>query len=102
LEMATRTSSKPGPRRGCRALFFWPGICAAIRIGRRRKDFRRLVCLRPFDPVPPWPGRRSYYASMRTFFRAESVKPYRVFLRGNPVNPNGGVGLMNSFFCDLR
>lgn len=51
----------------------------------------------PFDPVPLLAWAEKLYASMRTFFRAESVKPYRVFLRGNPVNPNGGVGLMNSF-----
>ena len=51
----------------------------------------------PFDPGSLMAWSEKLYASMRAFFRTESVKPYRVFLRHNPVNPNGGVGLMNSF-----
>ena len=51
----------------------------------------------PFDPLPLMVWTEKLYAWYRGFFRAGSEKPYRVFLRHNPVNPNGGAGLYNSF-----
>jgi predicted metalloprotease with PDZ domain len=51
----------------------------------------------PFDPLPLMAWTEKLHTWYRAFFKAESVKPYRVFLRYNPVNPNGGAGLHNSF-----
>ncbi len=51
----------------------------------------------PFDPLPLMTWTENLYAWYRSFFKVDSEKPYRVFLRYNPVNPNGGVGMYNSF-----
>jgi predicted metalloprotease with PDZ domain len=51
----------------------------------------------PFDPVPLMVWTEKLHSYYRQFFRTETAKPYRVFLRFNPINPNGGVGLFNSF-----
>lgn len=51
----------------------------------------------PFDPLPLMAWTEKLHTFYRKFFKTESEKPYRVFLRYNPINPNGGVGLHNSF-----
>jgi hypothetical protein len=51
----------------------------------------------PFDPLPLMAWTEKLHTWYRGFFKTGSEKPYRVFLRYNPVNPNGGVGLYNSF-----
>jgi hypothetical protein len=51
----------------------------------------------PFDPQPLMVWAEKLYAWYTDFFRTSADKPYKVFLRFNPVNPGGGVGLMNSF-----
>ncbi len=49
-----------------------------------------------FDPKPLMEWTAKLYDYDERFFRSGD-HPYRVFLRYNPVNPGGGVGLMNSF-----
>ncbi len=49
-----------------------------------------------FDPQPLMGWTAKLYDYDERFFRSGD-HPYRVFLRYNPVNPGGGVGLMNSF-----
>jgi len=51
----------------------------------------------PFDPLPLMTWAEKLHTFYRKFFKTESEKPYRVFLRYNPINPGGGVGLHNSF-----
>ncbi len=51
----------------------------------------------PFDPLPLMVWTEKLHTFYKKFFKTESEKPYRVFLRYNPINPNGGVGLHNSF-----
>lgn len=51
----------------------------------------------PFDPLPLMSWAEKLHAWYKGFFKDESDKPYRVFLRYNPVNPNGGVGMFKSF-----
>jgi carboxypeptidase C (cathepsin A) len=51
----------------------------------------------PFDAVElmAWSERlHTWYVG---FFKGRGDQPYRVFLRLNPINPGGGVGLTNSF-----
>jgi hypothetical protein len=50
-----------------------------------------------FDPYPLMAWSEKLHTYYRNFFKTESEKPYRIFLRYNPINPNGGVGLYNSF-----
>jgi hypothetical protein len=49
-----------------------------------------------FDPGPLMAWTAKLYDWYEGFFKPVE-RPYRVFLRYNPVNPGGGVGLMNSF-----
>lgn len=51
----------------------------------------------PFDPVPLMEWTEKLHSYFRGFFKTEVKKPYRVFLRYNPINPGGGVGMYNSF-----
>jgi hypothetical protein len=51
----------------------------------------------PFDTVElmSWSGKlHTWYIG---FFKNGGDRPYRIFLRSNPINPGGGVGLANSF-----
>lgn len=50
-----------------------------------------------FDPQPLMAWSEKLHTFYRSFFKTESEKPYRIFLRYNPINPGGGVGLYNSF-----
>jgi predicted metalloprotease with PDZ domain len=50
----------------------------------------------PFDPEPLMAWTAKLYDWYGSFFK-RGERPYRVFLRFNPVNPGGGVGLINSF-----
>ena len=50
-----------------------------------------------FDPHPLMAWSEKLHTYYRNFFKTESIKPYRVFLRYNPINPGGGVGCYNSF-----
>ena len=51
----------------------------------------------PFDAAEllSWSG--ALYADYAVFFGQEDIPPYGVFLRHNPVNAGGGVGLHRSF-----
>jgi hypothetical protein len=49
-----------------------------------------------FDPEPLMAWTDKLYDWYQDFFKPGN-RPYRVFLRYNPVNPGGGVGLMRSF-----
>jgi len=51
----------------------------------------------PFDPVPLMEWTEKLHSYFRDFFKTDEKKPYRVFLRYNPINPGGGVGMYNSF-----
>jgi len=52
-----------------------------------------------FDPLPLMAWTEKLHSFYRGFFKTEAQKPYRVFLRYNPINPNGGAGLHNSFIA---
>jgi len=49
-----------------------------------------------FNPEPLMAWTAKLYDWYDSFFKPVE-RPYRVFLRYNPVNPGGGVGLMSSF-----
>lgn len=51
----------------------------------------------PFDARDLMVWTEELYASFTDFFGAETPPPYHVFLRRNPVNAGGGVGLKDSF-----
>src|SRR6185437_10672183 len=51
----------------------------------------------PFDATQliAWTGKLNAWYTR--FFGGDPAKPYRVFMRYNPVNPGGGVEIPNSF-----
>jgi predicted metalloprotease with PDZ domain len=51
----------------------------------------------PFDAPPLMQRGEELYASYLEFFRPPDHPPFGVFLRENPVNPGGGMGLQHSF-----
>lgn len=51
----------------------------------------------PFDPRPLMDWTEHLHTWMNGFFGDSSGRPYRVFLRFNPINAGGGTALTNSF-----
>jgi hypothetical protein len=51
----------------------------------------------PFDARALMSWTDSLYGWYVNFFKADTARPYRVFLRYNPINPWGGVALPNAF-----
>jgi len=51
----------------------------------------------PFDARAVMSWTDSLYGWYVNFFKADTARPYRVFLRYNPINPWGGVALPNAF-----
>lgn len=51
----------------------------------------------PFDPRPAMQWTERLHTYMSEFFGDQTVPPYRVFLRYNPMNAGGGAALTNSF-----
>ncbi|WP_375208116.1 peptidase M61 [Hyphococcus sp.] len=51
----------------------------------------------PFKPRPLMKWTRDLYGQYAQFFEQDAPPPYGVFLRYNPVNAGGGVGLYHSF-----
>lgn len=51
----------------------------------------------PFAAPPLMQRGEALYASYLEFFRPPDSPPFGVFLRRNPVNPGGGMGLQRSF-----
>ncbi len=51
----------------------------------------------PFDPHTLMEWTRTLYEHYTEFFEQETPPPYGVFLRYNPINAGGGVGLYHSF-----
>jgi predicted metalloprotease with PDZ domain len=51
----------------------------------------------PFDPAPLMAWTNKLHGWMSVFFQDQTVPPYRVFLRYNPINAGGGTALTRSF-----
>lgn len=51
----------------------------------------------PFDGAALMAWTEGLYRWYSSFFRADAARPYRVFMRYNPINPGGGVALPNAF-----
>ena len=51
----------------------------------------------PFDAPALMSWTQKLYDWYMAYFKADSTRPYRVFMRYNPINPGGGVALPNAF-----
>jgi hypothetical protein len=90
--------SEPGTATLLYRAFFMAGPMHRFPKKTATKGFSSIWLGSPtFDPHPLMAWSEKLHAYFRNFFKTQSAKPYRVFLRYNPINPGGGVGCYNSF-----
>jgi predicted metalloprotease with PDZ domain len=89
---------KPEPVSRLDSAFFMGGALGLYpRVTPRAGFFSAWQGQPPFDADAVMTWTQGLYGDYLKIFRAQGNPPFGVFLRGNPINPGGGVELAGSF-----